>query len=413
MIRVLRTLRTTRKWSGFFLLCGVVFFVLSALPPRARAAEPVVRAILFYSPYCGHCHHVMTEDLPPILEQYADQVEILGIDTTREEGGALYQQMFQQFSLPDERRGVPTLVIGETVLVGSVEIPEQLPGLIEEHMGAGGIDWPPITGLAELLEEHEAQATATALSEAPSPTATPSIATSPPTSSALPASPSPPAGSVARSGLYLPDEQQQPTTLSARLARDPLGNSLAIVVLVGMVAMVGYTAVTFQRKTPPSPGKAPDNDASPPLPAWRSYAIPIISLVGLGVASYLAYVEVAEVSAVCGPVGDCNTVQQSDYARLFGVLPVGVLGAVGYVAIVGAWLGAHYGRGQVAAIAGGGVFALALGGTLFSLYLTFLEPFVIGATCAWCLASSLLITTLLWLSLPLGRQGFFAVAGHR
>jgi hypothetical protein len=27
-------------------------------------------------------------------------------------------------------------------------------------------------------------------------------------------------------------------------------------------------------------------------------------------------------------------------------------------------------------------------GTLFSIYLTFLEPLVIGATCAWCLSSA-------------------------
>jgi len=45
-----------------------------------------------------------------------------------------------------------------------------------------------------------------------------------------------------------------------------------------------------------------------------------------------------------------------------------------------------------------GLGALALGGTLFSIYLTFLEPFVIGATCAWCLASAILMTGLLWIT---------------
>jgi uncharacterized membrane protein len=37
-------------------------------------------------------------------------------------------------------------------------------------------------------------------------------------------------------------------------------------------------------------------------------------------------------------------------------------------------------------------------GVLFSVYLTFLEPFVIGATCAWCLSSAVLMTALMWLS---------------
>jgi uncharacterized membrane protein len=35
---------------------------------------------------------------------------------------------------------------------------------------------------------------------------------------------------------------------------------------------------------------------------------------------------------------------------------------------------------------------------LFSIYLTFLEPFVIAATCMWCLASALCIVGLLWLT---------------
>ncbi|MBS3753330.1 MAG: hypothetical protein KGY46_08075 [Anaerolineales bacterium] len=40
-------------------------------------------------------------------------------------------------------------------------------------------------------------------------------------------------------------------------------------------------------------------------------------------------------------------------------------------------------------------------GTFFSMYLTFLEPFVIGATCAWCLTSFLIITAQLWISTAL------------
>jgi uncharacterized membrane protein len=45
--------------------------------------------------------------------------------------------------------------------------------------------------------------------------------------------------------------------------------------------------------------------------------------------------------------------------------------------------------------------ALAAGaaaGVAFSIYLTFLEPFVIGATCLWCLSSAVIVTALLWLS---------------
>jgi uncharacterized membrane protein len=43
---------------------------------------------------------------------------------------------------------------------------------------------------------------------------------------------------------------------------------------------------------------------------------------------------------------------------------------------------------------------MALGGTVFSIYLTALEPFVIGATCAWCLTSAAAISLVYWLSVP-------------
>jgi uncharacterized membrane protein len=123
-----------------------------------------------------------------------------------------------------------------------------------------------------------------------------------------------------------------------------------------------------------------------------------LCLIGAGIAGYLAYVETAQVTAVCGPVGDCNTVQQSEYAWLFGLFPVGVLGLVGYVVIGIAWCASHYGRGPWAEFAAWALAGLTLFGTLFSIYLTFLEPFVIGATCAWCLTSAVIMTALLYLT---------------
>jgi uncharacterized membrane protein len=83
---------------------------------------------------------------------------------------------------------------------------------------------------------------------------------------------------------------------------------------------------------------------------------------------------------------------------LFGVLPVGLLGLLGYVGILTGWLISRFTSGQISRLAVIAVFAMAFVGTLFSIYLTTLEPFVIGATCAWCLASAINITVLTWLS---------------
>lgn len=187
--------------------------------------------------------------------------------------------------------------------------------------------------------------------------------------------------------------------VGARFANDPVGNSLAVLVLAGMLVSVAGAALTWQAKP------APQKSDPAPSGAWR-WLIPLLCLVGMGVAGYLSYVETVQVEAVCGPVGDCNTVQQSAYARLFGILPIGILGIIGYVLIMLAWVGARFGQGKLAACAHLALLGLTAFGVLFSIYLTFLEPFVIGATCAWCLTSAIIMTALLWLSLAPARAAY-------
>jgi uncharacterized membrane protein len=166
--------------------------------------------------------------------------------------------------------------------------------------------------------------------------------------------------------------------------------------MVGVIAALLFAGVAFVRGASALPRIFSMH--------WIEAALPVLCLIGLGVAGYLAYVETAQVEAVCGPVGDCNTVQQSAYARLFGVLPIGVLGLMGYIAILAAWLVRRFRRGRPADLAALALLGMTAFGTLFSIYLTILEPFVIGATCAWCLTSAIIITLLLWLALPSGQQ---------
>jgi uncharacterized membrane protein len=125
--------------------------------------------------------------------------------------------------------------------------------------------------------------------------------------------------------------------------------------------------------------------------------IPLLALVGLGVASYLAYTKLAHMAVVCGPVGDCDAVQVSPYSELFGI-PVAVLGALTYVGILVLWVASRLVSVRLADLARLGLFGLAFIGALFSLYLTFLEPFVIGAVCAWCLASAACMALILLLA---------------
>jgi uncharacterized membrane protein len=184
----------------------------------------------------------------------------------------------------------------------------------------------------------------------------------------------------------------------ARFFLDPIGNSLAVITLVLMLISVILIAMLFisERRLRQS------------LPVW---VIPVLSLLGLGVACYLSFVEVTKTPAFCGPIGNCNSVQKSPYAFLFGFLPVGIFGVMGYVAILATWFGNLFGpqswRKSIPLI----MWAMIWFGVLFSIYLTYLEAFVIGATCAWCISQAWLMTLLLWFTTPAAKRAYETVTG--
>jgi thiol-disulfide isomerase/thioredoxin len=52
------------------------------LPPLVKADEPVVRAVLFWSENCSHCHAVIAETMPPLQEQYGSQLDVRTIEVS-------------------------------------------------------------------------------------------------------------------------------------------------------------------------------------------------------------------------------------------------------------------------------------------------------------------------------------------
>jgi uncharacterized membrane protein/thiol-disulfide isomerase/thioredoxin len=334
-----------------FTLALAILFL--SKPVTSLAQNSIVYAVFFFSPSCGHCHKVIEEDLPPLLEKYAGQLVIVGIDVSIPEGQKLYRATVDEFGIPDERLGVPTLVVGETVLVGSLEIPQQLPGIIEAGLASGGIDWPNIPGLDTAIPEYLEPSA----QENPS-----NLDTTPKSSDSL------------------------ITSFSNKFLLDPTGNLISVITLLAMLAsVIAIIILLFS------------NDLAKP-PLWPRWVIPAAVILGLFVAGYMAYIELTQSEAVCGPVGDCNAVQQSPYAVLFGILPIGMLGIVGYLLIGALWLVQEQGPEAWKRAAAVLIWGLVSFGVLFSIYLTFLEPFIIGATCAWCITSAILMTILLWAS---------------
>lgn len=382
-----------------YALALAILLGATLLGGRAQAQQSVVRAVLFYSPTCSHCHYVITEVLPPLAEQYGAQLQIVGIDISNPAGQALYQGAIEHFNIADAQRGVPTLIVGTTVLVGSSEIPAQFPGIIAQSLTAGGVQWPEIPGLTEALATSEPTppSTLTASAEQTSAPTTGAPASALSQSEPEPATltndvlEQPKANLIAPNAAAVLGSVPLTETLMSKLGRDPVGNTLAVLLLLGMLAVLVFAVIRIVRAWAGGVRVLALSQAA----GWRHWAILGVGLIGLGVSIYMAFIETTRTAAICGPVGDCNTVQQSEYAMLFGWLPIGVLGVLGYGAILMAWAGQQWGGENLRRVAATALLGMVLFGIMFSIYLTFLEPFVIGATCVWCLTSALCMTLIL------------------
>ena len=115
-----------------------------------------------------------------------------------------------------------------------------------------------------------------------------------------------------------------------------------------------------------------------------------VALAGLGIAGYLTAVHYAGGTPVCAIAHGCAVVQESAYAQIAGV-PVALLGAIGYVAIL-TCLALDGERARTAAA------FLSLGGLGFSAWLTYVEVAELQAICIWCVGSALCMALLAGLS---------------
>ena len=129
----------------------------------------------------------------------------------------------------------------------------------------------------------------------------------------------------------------------------------------------------------------------------------LMSLVGVFVSAYLYLYKIGRIGTLACGTGGCETVQTSEWSRFAGV-EVALIGVLGYAALLVVSLialqPASAGRRWPADLLAG----LASGGVLFTLYLTYLELFVIRAICRWCVGSAAIIVTILILALLARRR---------
>jgi uncharacterized membrane protein len=124
----------------------------------------------------------------------------------------------------------------------------------------------------------------------------------------------------------------------------------------------------------------------------------LLSLTGLFISAYLYLYKIGKIGSLACGAGGCETVQWSPWSRVAGI-EVSLVGLLGYVSLLVLCLAAlqpsmvH--RREPALL----LAVLSGIAVLFTLYLTYLELFVIHAICRWCVASGVIIVGIFILSL--------------
>lgn len=380
-----------------------VILVSCLIAPVSSAQQSVVHGVFFFSPTCPHCHDVMTNFWPQMVEQFGSRLHVLFVDVTQPDGSEIMRQA--RLALRIDATGVPMLIIGREVMVGAIEIPERTAEIVQNGLDNGGIPLPRIAGIEQVYQAAVARAALEEAGAAPTQAAaTLGIAASVSPFERLMNDPIANTLAIVVLALLLFSlgalayaNTVQRSLLNMKLAQRILlvmaliGAGMSLSLLAGwdqrpeMLALAAGELVTFVVVIVTIAGKRGIHA----LPNWL---VPLAAVAGFAVAGYLAYIELSTTEAVCGLVGNCNAVQQSPYSTFVGI-PVGILGLIGYAAIFVVWFFDKANRPWGRKL----LIAMTVAGVAFSAYLTFLEPFVIGASCFWCLTSSLWMLVILWL----------------
>lgn len=126
----------------------------------------------------------------------------------------------------------------------------------------------------------------------------------------------------------------------------------------------------------------------------RKLAIICLSFAGLVISSYLTFAHYNSSGVnFCATGSGCDTVTLSSYSSILG-LPVSFMGVFGYLFFI-ILLTVQISKKVKWTL----LFLISIAAFAFSLYLTYLEFFVINAVCSFCVISALIITSILILVL--------------
>lgn len=104
---------------------AIFFLLIFLVMPVSSFAKERTTATLFYATQCKACHELKEEFLPQIEEKYKESVVWQELNTSEDADSLnLLISLTKQFSL--EKALIPSILVGDTFLIGGKEIEENL-----------------------------------------------------------------------------------------------------------------------------------------------------------------------------------------------------------------------------------------------------------------------------------------------
>lgn len=130
----------------------------------------------------------------------------------------------------------------------------------------------------------------------------------------------------------------------------------------------------------------------------------VLALIGIAVSAYLTWIKLTGAYAACVNIGDCESVNSSRFAEIGGV-PIALIGLIGYMFILIELL-LELRMPERIDFLRLIIFGVTLAGSMYSLYLTYLEVYVLHAVCPYCVVSAVVMLGLFGVSISRLKAAF-------
>ncbi|MFZ3071338.1 MAG: cytochrome c biogenesis protein CcdA [Anaerolineaceae bacterium] len=115
--------------------------------PTPDLSNAKVHGYFFYSNTCSHCLEILDEIVEPLEQQYPGLIDLRLLELGNPDYYRAMLAVEESFNIQAQDRGLPTVVLGDQILIGEIPNKENLKATIEAGLTGEGTVFPTIEGV--------------------------------------------------------------------------------------------------------------------------------------------------------------------------------------------------------------------------------------------------------------------------